>query len=476
MSRFAVAAGANAGSRRGIPSVEKVLVALGQTELPRPLVLAEVRRVLGAIRQQGGANGLDDVLPLVETALEALARQRLQPVINATGIVLHTNLGRAPLSDRAIAAVQAIAGGYSNLEFDLATGGRGGRAAYLDRALAVLCGSEAAAVVNNCAAALVLVLHGLAKEGRREVIVSRGELVQIGGGFRLPEILEASGATLREVGTTNQTSIEDYSAAVGTQTALLLKVHHSNFYMEGFVAAPASSELAELAQSRSVPFVEDLGSGAIGPSGSLVAPAHEPTPAEVLRSGADLVTFSGDKLLGGPQAGILAGKAELVAKLKKDPLFRALRCDKMTCAALEATVDAYLGDLAKAELPVAVMLQYSEPQLLARAEAIRARLPADRVQAEVVITTGQVGGGCLPRSEVPSVAVQVRVGGVAANELQDRLARQNPPVIATVSQNAVRLNLRTVFPRQDDALLSAILQSVASNPDSSAKEKSARGD
>ena len=313
---------------RAIPSVDKILLALGDTGFPRPVVLAVVRRELDTIRKQKAALNFDGVISRIHTALLELGTSRIQPVINGTGILIHTNFGRAPLGAAVMEAVLKIGSNYNNLEYSLTGGARSGRAAYLEQCLALLCGAEAATVVNNNAAALVLILRHFcasrpADLGRRsrgrdqqaqvqknEVIISRGELIQIGGGFRIPEILESSGARLREVGTTNKTSLRDYARAITRETAMILKVHRSNFYMGGFVESPMTEEIAKLARQKRVPFVEDLGSGAVIETQTNAGLEHEPTPAEVMRRGVDLVCFSGDKLLGGPQAGIIAGKAE----------------------------------------------------------------------------------------------------------------------------------------------------------------------
>ena len=326
---------------RAIPAVEKVLQAVrgdaAALELPRPLVVAAVRRVLAGLRAGAGGASFDDAVATTRIALRSLAASRLRPVINGTGVVVHTNLGRAPLPAQAIRALGTLNAGYCNLELDLATGGRGARAPYLEGALAILCGADAAIVVNNCAAALVLALRHFvaARPGATEVVISRGELIQIGGGFRIPEILEASGAVLREVGTTNRTELRDYAGALSKKTALVLKVHRSNFFMEGFVDGPTTRELAALARKRRVPFVSDLGSGAIVDTPALLGGdaqdgggPREPTVEEELRAGADLVLFSGDKLFGGPQAGVVVGKRRLVERLGRDPFFRALRASK----------------------------------------------------------------------------------------------------------------------------------------------------
>ncbi|MDQ6655382.1 MAG: L-seryl-tRNA(Sec) selenium transferase, partial [Verrucomicrobiota bacterium] len=286
-------------SRRGIPAVEKIVQALGSCELPRPVIVATVRREISSLRAEKSVPEFAAVVARVRAAIDDLRLSRIQPVINGTGTIIHTNFGRAPLSEQAIDALGAVARGYSNLEYDLSSGGRGSRAGYVESNLALLCRSEAATVVNNCAAALVLILRHFTRR-KPEVIISRGELIQIGGGFRIPEILEASGAKLREVGTTNRTTIDDYASAIGSETALILKVHRSNFTMSGFVESVTTEALAQLARAKRIPFAEDLGSGAAFATESVAGVPHEPTPDEVIARGADLVCFSGDKLLGGP--------------------------------------------------------------------------------------------------------------------------------------------------------------------------------
>ena len=357
---------------RAIPSVDKVLQSLGDTGLPRPIVLDVVRRELQALRTQKTIPDADAVLARVRAGIADVRASRIQPVINGTGILVHTNFGRSPLGADVIATLSAIGSNYNNLEYSLTGGARGGRAAYLEHGLAVLCAAEAATVVNNNAAALVLILRHFCGAAASEVVISRGELVQIGGGFRIPDVLESSGARLREVGTTNQTSLNDYARAITRQTALVLKVHRSNFFMDGFVESPLTADIAALARKKRVPFVEDLGSGALIETQTVADLEHEPTPAEVLRHGVDLVCFSGDKLLGGPQAGIIAGRRRMIAALKREPLFRALRCDKLILSALETTVDAYLrGDAA---VPILEMLHTTNDDLRIRAERIIAAL------------------------------------------------------------------------------------------------------
>jgi L-seryl-tRNA(Ser) seleniumtransferase len=439
---------------RAIPSVDKVLQVLGDTGLPRPLVLDVVRRELQVLRAEKTIPGVEAVMARIRGVVLKVRASRTQPVINGTGILVHTNLGRAPLGGDVMAAVSAVALNYSNLEYSLTAGARGGRGAYLEQGLAVLCGAEAATVVNNNAAALVLILRHFCKPAVNEVVVSRGELIQIGGGFRIPEVLESSGAKLREVGTTNQTSLKDYARVLTRQTALILKVHRSNFFMDGFVESPLTRDIAALARKRGILFVEDLGSGAMFETGTVAGLEHEPTPAEVLGHGVDLVCFSGDKLFGGPQAGIIAGSRRLVAALKKEPFFRALRCDKLILSALEATADAYL----RGESGVAVldMLRVTNDDLRVRAERIIAALAGLPLAARIGAGRAQVGGGTLPRSVIPSLTLDLAHNTLESQELAARLREQTIPVIGYIARGTLKLDLRTIFPRQDRDVVSAI--------------------
>jgi L-seryl-tRNA(Ser) seleniumtransferase len=445
--------------RRQIPAVSKILDALGDCDLARPFVVEIVRRKLSEIRASRAISKFEVVVDDVRRALEEFRASGLQSVINGTGIVIHTNFGRAPLPSEAIHALNQIGAAYSNLEYDLAKGERGGRGVYVENALALLCGAEAATVVNNCAAALLLIVtHFTKRKSERrisEVVISRGELVQIGGGFRISEILEASGAKLREVGATNKTTLEDYAHAVGPKTAMILKVHRSNFFMSGFVESPSSHEVSALAKKNRIPFVEDLGSGAMIATESLGIAAHEPTPGDVLKAGADLVCFSGDKLFGGPQAGIIAGKKRFVAALKREPLFRALRCDKLCLAALQATVDLHL-DQKIAEIPALALLQTSEDALRARAAAIVSNL-AD-LPMKIVTGRGKAktGGGTLPKLDVPSVTIAFLPRDWSLAEFAASLRASNPPVIGYIADNRFKLDLRTIFPQQDDSVIRAI--------------------
>ena len=441
-------------SRRAIPAVTKILDSLGQIDLPRPLIVDLVRRELTQIRRQRRIPEFTAVVDLVRASLENLRASRIQPLINGTGIVIHTNLGRAPLPQGAGEVLRNVASSYNNLELDLATGDRGDRAGYLERALAVLCQAEAAAIVNNCAAALVLIVRHFVQK-KNEIIVSRGELVQIGGGFRIGEILEASGAKLREVGATNKTTLADYVRAVGQQTALILKVHRSNFFMSGFVESVSTAELSALARKKRVPFVEDLGSGAMIATEQIGLHHHEPTPAEALNNGADLVCFSGDKLFGGPQAGIIVGKKRLITALKAEPLFRALRCDKLVFAALQTTVDLHLNQVLS-EIPALALLQIPKDELRARAAAMVTRLQGLPVKITIGTGAAKVGGGTLPQSTVPSITIDFLPENSSLEGFVRTLRRSSPPVIGYIAGGRFKLDLRTIFSHQDDLVIDAI--------------------
>lgn len=455
---------------RQLPSVEKVILPLEVEfpRVPRPVLAAVIRKALGDLRDSGQIPPLPEILAGIRSAVHTFDQQRIQPVINAAGVVIHTNLGRAPLAPCALEDLQSNNSAYNSLEFDLSNGERGSRGSYVEHNLALLCGSDAALVVNNCAAGLFLILHGLITKARPEAIISRGELVQIGGGFRIPEILESAGAVLREVGTTNRTTLQDYAKAVSPKTALILKVHRSNFIMDGFVESVSTRELSSLARKHRVPLAEDLGSEAVLNTAQFAGLEHEPTPAEVLKQGADLICFSGDKLLGGPQAGVVAGNARRVGTLKRNPLFRALRCDKLVLTALQATVDLYLkaasaSDLL-ATLPLARLLSASVEGLTDRAQAITAAAQAPDVTLQIHPASCQVGGGTLPRSALPSVAIQVQISNLAPPKIAARFRSGHPPVVGYVERNRFYLDLRTVFPEQDRLLVEAIRQAGCSNP------------
>src|ERR1700730_7391768 len=472
---------------RAIPSVDNVPEALGDPGLPRPVVLEVVRAELAGLRKHRTIPDFDGVLARLQVSLKGLRASRIQPVINGTGILIHTNLGRAPLGPEVIERLSKIGSNYNNLEFALPGGTRGGRAAYLERSLALLCAAEAATAVNNNAAALVLILRyfcrSLARPDDRrfgigtrraslpknEVIISRGELIQIGGGFRIPEILQSSGARLREVGTTNRTSLTDFSGAITRETALILKVHRSNFFMDGFVDSPSTESIAKLARGKRVPFVEDLGSGAMIRTETVPGLEHEPTPVEALRNGVDLVCFSGDKLFGGPQAGILAGKAKLIAALKRESLFRALRCDKLILAALQATVDIYLGDFtggftmtaagrrpAGDDIPLLAMLRASNDELELRAGKILVALDGLPLKATIGRGRAQIGGGALPRSMIQSTTLDITHSKLKPQELAARLRSRTPPIVGYIERGQFKLDLRTVFRHQDSEIVAAL--------------------
>ena len=441
-------------SRREIPAVNAVLESLGPIDLPRPLIVDLVRRELAQIRRTKKIPETMAIVGLVRTEIEKLRASRVQPLINGTGVVIHTNLGRSPLPQGAGEVLRNIASSYNNIELDLESGERGQRGAYLERALAVLCQAEAAIIVNNCAAALVLIARHFTQD-KGEVVISRGELVQIGGGFRIGEILEASGARLREVGATNKTTLSDYARAIGKNTALILKVHRSNFFMSGFVESPTTAEIAALSRKKRIPFIEDLGSGAIIATEHVGLHHHEPTPAESLKSGADLVCFSGDKLFGGPQTGIIVGKQKLIAALKREPLFRALRCDKLTFAALQTTVDLHLNQVTS-EIPALALLQIPKDELRARAAAIVTRLQGLPLGITIGIGTGKAGGGALPKSIVPSITLDFLPENFSLEQFASALRRSTPPIIGYIGNGRFKLDLRTIFSHQDDLVVEAI--------------------
>jgi L-seryl-tRNA(Ser) seleniumtransferase len=424
---------------RDLPSVDVLLRDERLADEPHELALAAARRVLDEARDEIMAG--TDPEPLVDRVVAELAlarRPSLRRVLNATGVLVHTNLGRAPLADAALARVAEVGAGYSNLEYDLAAGERGSRQDHLAELLSRLTGAEAALVVNNNAAAVLLALAALA-EGR-EVVVSRGELIEIGDGFRIPDVLARSGARLVEVGTTNRTRAGDYERAIGPDTAVLLRVHQSNFRVVGFSEQPRLEELAALARSRDVPLVDDLGSGALARFGD------EPTPAESLRAGADLVCFSGDKLLGGPQAGVVVGRRDLVERLRRHPLQRALRADKLTLAALEGTLLLGLDPATRDEVPVLRMLHEPVATVRARAERL-----AQLVGGEVEETVARVGGGALPLTELQSAACAIE------ESLAEPLRRGDPPVVALVRDGRTLLDCRTLTDAEVDEVAAAIL-------------------
>ena len=447
-------------SLRAIPAVEKLLQAIGKTDVPRPTIVSVIRRELAALRSKNQIPDFDALIVRIQAVLGSLRLQRIQPVINGTGVVVHTNLGRSPLGTRVAETLSTIAGNYNNLEYDLASGERGRRGTYLEYNLSLLCGAEAATVVNNCAAALVLMVHHFVCR-KREVIISRGELIQIGGGFRIPDILQASGAKLREVGTTNKTCLNDYTNSITEQTAMILKVHRSNFYMGGFVDSPTTAEVAALARKKRIPFIEDIGSGAMFRTEKIPGVEHEPMPAEMLRQGADLICFSGDKLFGGPQSGIIAGKRRFVLALKRDPFFRALRCDKLILAALQTTVDIYLESSGQKQpllsaIPTFGLLDASNDGLRARGKRIVTALSTLPVSLSLSESKSHVGGGTLPRSFISSVTIDLVPKRLTVQEFAARLRAATTPIIGRIASGRLKLDLRTIFPSQDEELIRVI--------------------
>jgi L-seryl-tRNA(Ser) seleniumtransferase len=426
---------------------------------PRWAVLEAVRSELDGVRRGQVALPSDDAR---EAWIESLAKRAadrvggvaqysLKHVINATGVVLHTNLGRAPLAERAIAHVQEMARRYSNLELDLKTGERGSRYEHVEELLASLTGAEAALVVNNNAAAVVLGLTALAKG--REVIISRGELVEIGGSFRIPAIMEQSGAKLVEVGTTNRTRLSDYESAITDQTALLLKVHTSNYRIVGFTEEAKVPELVQLARPRGLPVMNDLGSGCLVDLSQYGLP-REPTMKEAVAEGADVVTFSGDKLLGGPQIGAIAGRRQIIQRLKKHQLLRALRVDKLTLAAFEATLRIY-RDAAdpRLEIPALAMLSAEKSAIAVRAERLAARLSRSLGGAVTTLDeSSRAGGGSLPDASLPTVAVAIAAPAGALEGIQKALREGSPPIMVRVLDEKVLIDLRTVFEDEEETL------------------------
>ena len=460
---------------RLLPAVDEVLRLLDVAKLVEReghvAVTEAARAVLARVRQEIAAGSLNPAalelaISGLPQAIERQLRQALQlslrPLINATGVILHTNLGRAPLASAALDHLREVASAYSNLEFDIPNGERGKRDVHVERLFARMFaeagdqGAVASVVVNNNAAAVLLALNTLA-EGC-EVLVSRGELVEIGGSFRVPEIMAKSGAILREVGTTNRTRIADYARAVNQNTRLLLRVHRSNFQITGFTEQPALSELVELGRKRNIPVMEDLGSGALIDLRS-VGISGEPGVADSLRAGVDVVTYSGDKLLGGPQAGLLSGRRELVAQIRSNPLFRALRVDKLTYAALEATLLAYLRQDHDA-IPTLRMLRIPLEALDRRIQAVQQKLEMEPVGFSLEIVDGRslVGGGAAPAATLPTRLLAISREGLSADELAAKLRSGEPPVIARVEEGRVLLDFRTVFPEQDGPLARALAE------------------
>lgn len=444
---------------RQLPSVDALLQDHTLRELEyrygHAIVLDACRAALDAARQAilGGADApmpamlIDDVCARIERAVQP----SLIPVINATGVIIHTNLGRAPLSDETLAAMKLAAQGYSNLEYDLDAGERGSRYVHAEALLTRLTGAQAALIVNNNAAAVMLILATFARG--KQVVISRGQLVEIGGGFRIPEVMQQSGATLVEVGTTNRTYIADYARAINEQTALLMRVHSSNFKMIGFTHQATLEELVALAHEKNLLCVDDLGSGALIDT-SAYGLAHEPMPQESLTAGADVVSFSGDKLLGGPQAGIILGRKNIIETLKKHPLTRALRVDKVTLAGVQATLLHYLKNEATKKIPIWKMIAIPRDELDARAQKWAERLRASKLDASVVDAESTVGGGSLPGETLPTRAVAIAV--TSPNDFAKRLRENTPPIIARIEENRIVFDPRTVLQSEEEMLLAGI--------------------
>jgi L-seryl-tRNA(Ser) seleniumtransferase len=445
---------------REIPSIERLrqrpAMRAMEEEFGRDAVVDALRTEADSLRQRiaAGQEAPADVAGALErevpVRLAALARPSLRPVINATGVILHTNLGRAPLAPVALARMAALQG-YSNLEYDLESGRRGRRDLHAERLLCRLTGAAAAVVVNNNAAGTLIALAALA--AGREVVISRGELVEIGGGFRVPDVMAQSGAVLREVGTTNRTRVADYAAAIGERTAAILRVHPSNFRIEGFTERPSVEELAALARRFNLVLVEDLGSGWLGGAAPPHALRDEPAVASSLAAGADLVLFSGDKLLGGPQAGIVAGSADAVGAVRRHPLMRALRVDKMTYAALEATLQEHAAGRANDTIPAARMIAASVEEIAARVETLARQLRGMDVSSGVIDGHSTIGGGSAPGSKLPTRLLALTHRSLPADALEARLRASDPPIIARIENDQVLLDLRTVPPEQDAVLI-----------------------
>jgi L-seryl-tRNA(Ser) seleniumtransferase len=469
-----------------LPKIDAVLARadVRGLQVPRFALLQAVRELVAGMRQRvlAGAPAGDLAIEDIARRARALARPSLRPVINATGVVIHTNLGRAPLSPAAIAAITAVAGGYSNLEYEIDAGRRGSRHGHVTRSLAALTGAEDAVVVNNNAAAVLLGLSALA--AGREVVVSRGELVEIGGSFRIPDVMRLSGAALVEVGTTNKTRLRDYQDALTERTALLLKVHRSNFAIVGFTEEVAPAELAALARARGVLSMMDLGSGFLLEPGDLQAMGLPPEPgvAAAIAAGVDLVCFSGDKLLGGPQAGIVCGRADAIARLRAHPLMRALRPDKLTLAALDATLAAYRDRRGPGPVEVPALAMLGEPEdgvkrraeaALAALDARLARSPGEALRAHAALAPcrSTVGGGAMPTATLPSWGIAlVPVPGARAADIEAALRRAAVPVIARIVEERVILDLRTVLPRDAEALAAAAAAACVSGAGSSSED------
>jgi L-seryl-tRNA(Ser) seleniumtransferase len=442
---------------RNLPGVDRVLLAvqrLSRAEWPPDLVTGEIQRQVAELRGQLLSGKIAAVPDIDTIALGALSRLQLmqtpslKPVINASGILLHTNLGRAPLAKEALAQIQRVACGYSNLEIDLASGRRGSRHSHVEELLCRLSGAEAAMVVNNNAGAVLLALTALAKG--REAIVSRGELVEIGGSFRIPEVMEAGGVLLREVGSSNCTHLHDYRQSLNDQSAILLKVHTSNYKILGFTNSVAASELVPLARQAGLPLIEDLGSGLLRPLPGAVG--DEPTISEAVASGVDLLTCSGDKLLGGPQAGLVFGRRDLIDKLRSHPLARALRIDKLSLAALEATLRLYLTGK-ESQIPLMAFFAVSQQELSERTRELERQLDLPGLKLEIIADVARVGGGAMPEAELPGPVLAIESRNLSLDQLASALRSAEPALVARIHEERLHINLRTVDPAEDKLIV-----------------------
>jgi L-seryl-tRNA(Ser) seleniumtransferase len=442
---------------QSLPSVDKVLQTTPAQEMiahyGRPLTVNAIRAAIEEVRSRV-LDGGEDTIPSIDRLISRVSillydwtAPTLRPVINATGVILHTNLGRAPLSVDAIHAMDAVSRGYSTLEYDLAKGARGSRLIHAESILKQITGAEAAMVVNNNASAVLLLLSALAS--KKKVVISRTQLVEIGGGFRVPDVMKQSGAKLLEIGTTNRVHLSDYESALAENPALFMRAHRSNFKIIGFTEEPELKEIAALAHSAGIPFVDDLGSGSLIDTAKYDL-GHEPTIQESLSAGSDLICFSGDKLFGGPQAGIIIGRADLIAKIKKHPLARAVRADKLCLAALTATLLHYLKDEAEHKIPIWHMISTPLKTIKARAESWARVID----QGEVIRGESTVGGGSLPGEEMPTWLLAITIK--SPDKFLEKLRKQNPPLIARTLDDRVVFDPRTVLPEQDGALLVAL--------------------
>lgn len=450
-----------------LPSVDEILKSdkglQWQESFPRRYVLKAIREIIEEKRQAILRDELKEIfpeslLPDIQNRIERLSSFSLKPVVNATGVVIHTNLGRSVLSEEILENVKKVACGYSNLEYDIEKGERGKRYSHIQRLLNEITGAETSLIVNNNAAAVFVCLTALAKG--KEVIVSRGELVEIGGSFRVPDVMSSSGAILKEVGTTNKTHLHDYERAINENTALLLKVHQSNFRTIGFTKQVEIDELVTLGRKHNIPVMFDLGSGCLidlKPYGVHI----EPTVQDVVKSGCDIVTFSGDKLLGGPQGGVIAGKAELIEKISKNPLMRAVRIDKLTLSAFEAVLMNYLDEeKARKGIPTIKMLLQDVGEIKDRAKRIALRLrreiKEDVADIEVMADSSQSGGGALPEIEFKTYVIAIKPKKISVNKLEERIRRGSPPIIARIKEDALIIDARTVRDRETDVLVKGI--------------------